>query len=232
MSESGGSGLGDPIERAPDLVRADVSEGITSPAAAEKVYCVALDSKTIDVDHKATRQLRNQRRTERLEKGIPALDFIRTNIQKRRKKQLPELILQFLDETAAFSPAFRDQLLAEEQWAASNHTPIGGAKIQRTLFELTPYVNIAETDQGLVAVCSLCSFAYCNAEENYKLYCLIYERQPKEVYLGEWFTNDGDWAVYREFYCPECGTQVEVDQCPAGIPIIPDAQVALNPNVA
>jgi acetone carboxylase gamma subunit len=138
-------------------------------------------------------------------------------------------VLEFLDETMVFSPAFKEQILAEERWAGENHEAFGRVEVKRSLFGLTPYVNIVESEQGRkVAVCSICSFAYCDAEEDYKLYCLVYERHPKEVYSSEWFTNDSEWAVYREFYCPGCGTQVEVDQCPVGMPVIPDARVKIK----
>jgi N-methylhydantoinase B len=38
VATSGGGGLGDPRERAPDLVAADVAEGRVSPQAAAELY--------------------------------------------------------------------------------------------------------------------------------------------------------------------------------------------------
>src|SRR5207248_11717684 len=42
MESSGGGGFGDPLERDPLLVAADVAEGYVTPAAAESVYGVVL----------------------------------------------------------------------------------------------------------------------------------------------------------------------------------------------
>jgi acetone carboxylase gamma subunit len=67
-------------------------------------------------------------------------------------------------------------------------------------------------------VCRKCNFGYCKSNENFKLYCLIYERDPKEIHPGK-LGPDPEWTVYREFYCPSCGTQVEVEVTPPGTPI-------------
>jgi acetone carboxylase gamma subunit len=31
---------------------------------------------------------------------------------------------------------------------------------------------------------------------------------------------DRDWCIYREFYCPSCGRQIEVEVTPPGTPIL------------
>jgi len=48
---------------------------------------------------------------------------------------------------------------------------------------------------------------------------LIYERDPKEIHPGK-LGPDRDWTVYREFYCPGCGTQIEVEVTPPWTPIL------------
>jgi N-methylhydantoinase B len=60
----GGGGLGDPLERDPALVRADVAEELVSLTAAREQYGVVL-TKELGVDEAATRALRARLRSER-----------------------------------------------------------------------------------------------------------------------------------------------------------------------
>jgi N-methylhydantoinase B len=54
----GGGGYGDPFERDPELVRADVVDGYVSVEAARTAYGVVIDPATLEVDWEATRALR------------------------------------------------------------------------------------------------------------------------------------------------------------------------------
>jgi len=53
---------------------------------------------------------------------------------------------------------------------------------------------------------------------------LVYERDPAEILPGEESGDrmcpDKDWAIFREFYCPGCGRQIEVESTPPGTPIL------------
>jgi len=60
----GGGGWGDPLEREPSLVCADVAEGFISPAAARQLYGVAVRS-DFSLDDLATRRLRERLRSAR-----------------------------------------------------------------------------------------------------------------------------------------------------------------------
>jgi N-methylhydantoinase B len=64
----GGGGYGDPLEREPDLVVADVAEGLVSPGAARLVYGVVIDEAPgyPRLDHEATTTARNAIRADRL----------------------------------------------------------------------------------------------------------------------------------------------------------------------
>jgi N-methylhydantoinase B len=55
---SGGGGVGDPAERDPDMVREDVENELVTRKAAQEVYRVVIDAKTLTVDQEATRRLR------------------------------------------------------------------------------------------------------------------------------------------------------------------------------
>jgi N-methylhydantoinase B len=68
MESSGGGGFGDPLERDPSLVAADLVEGYVTPAAAEAVYGVVLTGGAVTPEATAARraQLRAARRRVRL----------------------------------------------------------------------------------------------------------------------------------------------------------------------
>jgi N-methylhydantoinase B len=55
---SGGGGVGDPAERDPELVRADVENELVSPEEALRVYKVVIDRSTLQIDREATRAVR------------------------------------------------------------------------------------------------------------------------------------------------------------------------------
>jgi N-methylhydantoinase B len=57
---SGGGGVGPPSERDPEAVRADVIDDLVSVEAAERIYGVALDRDTLEVDLDRTRALRSR----------------------------------------------------------------------------------------------------------------------------------------------------------------------------
>lgn len=63
---TGGPGYGDPLEREPEAVLADVERGYVSPQMARDAYHVALDSSAGGVDLAATEQLRAHERQWRL----------------------------------------------------------------------------------------------------------------------------------------------------------------------
>ncbi len=59
---SGGGGFGDPLERDPDAVRADVLDEIYTREAAERAFAVVIEPATMEIDVEATRALRVERR--------------------------------------------------------------------------------------------------------------------------------------------------------------------------
>jgi N-methylhydantoinase B len=69
MESSGGGGFGDPLERDPALVLADLGEGYVTPAVAEAVYGIVLASGALDTAATATRraELRAARHHVRLD---------------------------------------------------------------------------------------------------------------------------------------------------------------------
>ena len=100
----------------------------------------------------------------------------------------------------------------------------GNVTVKKEIKDLTPYVKIVETDDGeRLIVCSKCGHCYGDYRENYKLNCLMFDQDPKKIHPGDQKITK-DWMVYREFYCPGCGTQVEVEATPPGMPILSNIQ--------
>jgi len=215
-----GAGVGDPIERDPESIVEDIREMKATYEHACKVYCVSTDPKTLKVDLLKTEKLRDDKRKERLRHGAPAGEYIKQIVKKREERDLPAPVLEFLDEQTRFCPLFVEQLEKEKAFLEDKKDSLEGITISRRLFNLSPYVDVAEDSDGRkVSVCGKCGHVYCEAGDDFKYFCLIYDRSPDEVY-PEHIAGDKDWYILREFYCPGCGTQVEVETTPPGTPIL------------
>jgi len=200
-------------------------EGKASVETSRKVYCVSIDPQTLEIDFDETKRLRENEKKDRIERGVPGWQFIKDLVKRRKEKDLPDVVLSFLEETMAFSPAYKKEIEQEEEIIKSDLKALGMRNIKKILFELTPNVNIGLTEGGKeVTFCSQCGFVFNESSKNYKLYCLIYERDPAEIYPSshpaDRLAPDKDWCVLREFYCPNCGAQIEVEATPPGTPIL------------
>jgi N-methylhydantoinase B len=72
VTQGGGAGYGDPLERDPELVAEDARNGYVSPERAQTDYDVAIDPSTGEVDHGATTRLRGAERSGPTAKREPA----------------------------------------------------------------------------------------------------------------------------------------------------------------
>jgi acetophenone carboxylase len=82
-------------------------------------------------------------------------------------------------------------------------------------------------------VCRRCDHVIGPATEGYKKGCLVTARDPSEIWrplIEEKYTFSFDpgWARVVEFYCPGCGTLVEVELLPPGHPITDDIRLDLD----
>jgi N-methylhydantoinase B len=68
-SFGGAKGMGDPLDREPERILADIKNKIYSLEMARKVFGVVIDPKTIKVDLKATEAARNEIKANRKKKG-------------------------------------------------------------------------------------------------------------------------------------------------------------------
>jgi acetophenone carboxylase len=85
---TGGAGYGDPIERDPAAVRADIEKGTVSIAVAESIYRVVIDPDTNQVDQVATDKLRSATCATRLKNGKKYSDFEAEWLKKRPPEEI------------------------------------------------------------------------------------------------------------------------------------------------
>lgn len=180
-----GAGVGDPLERDPELIVKDIRAQVATIDLSEKIYGVVIDPQKLKVDYKATETTRLQRYKERLQKGVPAKQYMSQMIRKRKDRVLPQPSQAWFDETFDFCESFRKQLETEEKLVEDKDETPKVSNIRGVRFKLTPYVNVVETDQGDMMVCSKCGFVYCRAHDNFKYYSLIFEREPEDLYPPE-----------------------------------------------
>jgi acetone carboxylase gamma subunit len=83
---------------------------------------------------------------------------------------------------------------------------------------------VAKADGRRVIKCD-CGHEFCDATDNWKMHALIYVRDSNET-LEELYPKllavDPQWQVIREFYCPSCATQLEVEAVTPWYPILKD----------
>jgi acetone carboxylase gamma subunit len=90
----------------------------------------------------------------------------------------------------------------------------------RILLPLTPVLSIVDKGGSRVVKCR-CGHEFGDYRVNWKLSALINVRDSEEslseVYKGRELP-DPSWVQVREYICPGCGTQLEVEAVPRGCP--------------
>lgn len=99
---------------------------------------------------------------------------------------------------------------------------------------MTEYLQIdLETE---VWQCRRCGHDIFSARDNYKRGLLVYDRDPREIHrplidpsrYEFTFSPDPNWCRILEFYCPGCGTMVEVEYLPPGHPPTFDLEIDID----
>jgi acetone carboxylase gamma subunit len=91
---------------------------------------------------------------------------------------------------------------------------------ERILLPLTPALFIVRKGGERIVKCR-CGHEFGDYRVNWKLAALIHVRDTEEelrqVYRGR-EQPDPRWIQVREYYCPGCGSQLEVEAVPRGCP--------------
>jgi N-methylhydantoinase B/oxoprolinase/acetone carboxylase alpha subunit len=78
ISQGAGAGYGDLLERDPRAIIKDIEEGLISEGVAENLYKVKFDHNTLAINYEATKELRDKERLDRISRGVPFAEFIKT----------------------------------------------------------------------------------------------------------------------------------------------------------
>lgn len=89
ICQGSGGGYGDVLERDPALVMKDLAEDLMSHDNARDIYKVVYDEKTLIVDEAATAALRADYRRQRIARGKPYDEFVKTWTTAEPPKHLP-----------------------------------------------------------------------------------------------------------------------------------------------
>ncbi len=84
--------------------------------------------------------------------------------------------------------------------------------------------------------CRVCDHVIGPARGNYKEGLLVYNRDPADIHppiidpkkYRFTFCPDKDWVNILEFYCPSCGTQIEVEYTLPGHEPLYDMEVDMD----
>lgn len=92
---------------------------------------------------------------------------------------------------------------------------------EKILLPLGEHLYIVASNRERIVKCD-CGQEFGDWRENWKLKALIYSRNSREkleeIYPGP-RSPDPQWCEIREFYCPGCGAQLEVENVPPGYPV-------------
>lgn len=104
-SQTANGGIGDPITRDPKLAKADLDNGLATPEFCRKMYCIEAtydsEAKEWKIDAKRTAELREARRKERLERGVPAKEWWQKARQRVLNGELPPMIKEMYNGSLA-----------------------------------------------------------------------------------------------------------------------------------
>ena len=95
---------------------------------------------------------------------------------------------------------------------------------EKILLPIGEHLQIVQAASGRVVKCD-CGHEFGPYTENWKLEALVYVRKDEES-LDEIYPGarkcDPQWMELREYYCPGCKTQLEVEAVTPGHPVVFD----------
>lgn len=93
---------------------------------------------------------------------------------------------------------------------------------ERILLPLAEHLYVVQKGSERVVKCD-CGYEFGDYRENWKLDALIYVRHSMEQFAEvgiPHLMSDPQWCELREYYCPGCGAQLEVEAVPPGYPVL------------
>jgi N-methylhydantoinase B/oxoprolinase/acetone carboxylase alpha subunit len=102
-----GGGYGDPLDREPERIAADVANGIVSERAARDTYGVALNADGLD--EAQTDQLRRQLRDARVDHAVPTRDWLAAERQRVAESRFVEPVRAMYRSSMRISPKFAEE---------------------------------------------------------------------------------------------------------------------------
>jgi acetone carboxylase gamma subunit len=92
---------------------------------------------------------------------------------------------------------------------------------ERILVPLQEHLYVVERADGARVVKCECGYEFGDYRRNWKEEALVYERPPQDgVVFQPNKGADPQWQALREFYCPGCATQLDVEPVPVGYPFV------------
>lgn len=89
------------------------------------------------------------------------------------------------------------------------------------LVPLQENLYVVERSDGARVVKCFCGHEFGDYRLNWKEEALVYDRPPQDgVVFQPNKGADPAWQSLREFYCPSCAAQLDVEPVPAGYPFI------------
>ena len=99
---------------------------------------------------------------------------------------------------------------------------------ERIVLPIHEHLYVVAKNKNLI-VKAVCGHEYGDYRQNWKMKALIYvrddEEKYKELYPGvpeEFRMPDTRWSHLREYYCPGCGSLLQVEYAVPGYPIVHD----------
>ncbi|MBD8005032.1 acetone carboxylase subunit gamma [Bacillus norwichensis] len=93
------------------------------------------------------------------------------------------------------------------------------------LLPIGEHLFIVQKKDGERIVKCDCGYEFCHYKDNWKLHANIFvrdtEEKMNEIY-PKLMSPDTEWQVLREYYCPGCASQLEVEAVTPWYPVIKD----------
>lgn len=138
----------------------------------------------------------------------------------------PERMTIDAEASSRLRAAIRQERLARGRAGATASPSTLSVDPERPRLRMTEHLWFAVTGDGPVIVCDRCDHVLCSAGQPYRHYALSADRLPSEVGLVEdLHPTPESGMVLREFYCPGCGTLLDVESTFRDAPILDDVRI-------